>query len=138
MLRRLETPTQRLIRAEKIKLKSSYVSDREYVIHITNTIDSIIPGKKYPVLYYTDAWLSAEYFNLMGSFLINSNEIEQVILVGISFDADINDFVKFRRQDLWPTSFFESNSIKHAKKLFRIYKKRPYAICGTKLLGRPQ
>ena len=35
---------------EKFKLKSSYVSDREYVIHVTNTIDSIIPGKN--TLYY--------------------------------------------------------------------------------------
>ena len=40
---------------ETIKIKSSYVNDREYIMHITYAIDSLIPGKKYPVLYYTDA-----------------------------------------------------------------------------------
>ena len=54
---------------EKIKLKSSYVSDREYIVHITYAVDSLIPGKKYPVLYYTDAWTSVDYFNLMGNLI---------------------------------------------------------------------
>lgn len=87
---------------EKFKLKSSYVSDREYVIHVTNTIDSIIPGKKYPVLYYTDAWTAVDYFNLMGNLLVSSKEIEPVILVGISFDADFDEWLKLRNQDFLP------------------------------------
>lgn len=106
---------------EKIKLKSSYVSDREYVIHVTNTIDSIIPGKKYPVLYYTDAWVSADYFNLMGNFLINSKEIDPVILVGISFDANIDEWVKFRRQDFIP-NLTNSDSINGAKNFLNFIK----------------
>ena len=112
---------------EKIKLKSSYVSDREYIIHVTNTIDSIIPGKKYPVLYYTDAWVSADYFNLMGNFLINSKEIDPVILVGISFDANIDEWVKFRRQDFIP-NLTNSDSINGAKNFLNFIKKElmPY------------
>ena len=106
---------------EKIKLKSSYVSDREYIIHVTNTIDSIIPGKKYPVLYYTDAWVSADYFNLMGNFLINSKEIDPVILVGISFDANIDEWVKFRRQDFIP-NLTNSDSINGAKNFLNFIK----------------
>jgi len=106
---------------EKIKLKSSYVSDREYVIHVTNAIDSIIPGKKYPVLYYTDAWVSADYFNLMGNFLINSKEIDPVILVGISFDANIDEWVKFRRQDFIP-NLTNSDSINGAKNFLNFIK----------------
>jgi enterochelin esterase-like enzyme len=80
---------------EKIRLKSSYVSDREYIVHITYAVDSLIPGKKYPVLYYTDAWASVDYFNLIGKALSNSKEIEPVILVGISFDADWDKWAKF-------------------------------------------
>lgn len=113
---------------EKIKLKSSFASDREYVMHITYAMDSVIPGEKYPVLYYTDAWASVDYFNLMGNFLGNSKEIEPVILVGISFEADVDDWLKLRRQDLWPTSFYESDSIIHAKNFLNFIKKElmPY------------
>lgn len=108
---------------ESIKLKSSFATDREYVIHITYAMDSIIPGKKYPVLYYTDAWLSVDFFNLYGKALGKSKKIEPVILVGISFDADWDEFAKLRGQDLWPTSFFESGSIKHAKNFLEFIKK---------------
>ena len=87
---------------EKNRLKSSYVSDREYIVHITYAVDSLIPGKKYPVLYYTDAWASVDYFNLIGKALSNSKEIEPVILVGISFDADWDKWAKFRGQDFRP------------------------------------
>ena len=97
---------------EKIKLKSSYVSDREYVIHVTNTIDSIIPGKKYPVLYYTDGWVNVDYFNQMANHAIYAKEIDNVILVGISFKANLDEWLEFRRQDFIPnltnTDSFES------------------------------
>ena len=112
---------------EKIKLKSSYVSDREYVIHVTNTIDSIIPGKKYPVLYYTDGWTHADYFNLMSNLLINSKEIDPVILVGISFDADMEEWLKLRNQDLLP-NLTNPDSTNGAKNFLNFIKKElmPY------------
>ncbi len=88
---------------EKFKLKSLYANDREYIMHITYAIDSLISGKKYPVLYYTEAWTSVDYFNLMGYLLVNSKEIEPVILVGISFDADWDEWLKLRDQDFLPT-----------------------------------
>lgn len=112
---------------EKIKLKSSYVSNREFVIHVTNTIDSIIPGKKHPVLYYTDAWVSADYFNVMGNMLINSKEIAPVILVGISFDANVDEWKKFRRQDFIP-NLTNPDSINGAKNFLNFIKKElmPY------------
>ncbi len=112
---------------EKIKLKSSYVSDREYIIHITYAMDSLIPGKKYPVLYYTDAWTNVDYFNLMGKVLSDSKEIDPVILVGISFDANFDEWIKLRAQDLW---LYRTNpdSTNGAKNFLKFIKKEllPY------------
>ena len=38
----------------------------------------------------------------MGNLLVSSKEIEPVILVGISFDADFDEWLKLRNQDLIP------------------------------------
>ena len=112
---------------EKIKLKSSYVSDREYIIHITYAVDSLIPGKKYPVLYYTDAWINADYFNLMGNVLSVTKEIDPVILVGISFDTNFDEWIKLRGQDFW---LYRTNpdSTNGAKNFLKFIKKEllPY------------
>ena len=112
---------------EKIKLKSTFASDREYVMHVTYAMDPIIPGKKYPVLYYTDAWANVDYFNLLGNFLGNSKEIEPVILVGISFDADLDEWVKLREQDFIP-NLTNPDSINGAKNFLNFIKKElmPY------------
>lgn len=113
--------------AEKIKLQSTFASDREYVIHVTNTIDSIIPGKKYPVLYYTDAWSAVDLFNIMGNVLASSKEIEPVILVGISFDTNMDEWLKLRSQDFNP-NLTNPDSTNGAKNFLNFIKKQlmPY------------
>ena len=83
-------------------IKSNYAENREYVMHVTYAIDSLIPGKKYPVLYYTDAWLNGDFFNQAGDWLSYYKEIEPVILVGISFMATENDWVELRKKDFLP------------------------------------
>ena len=112
---------------EKIKLKSSYVNDREYIMHITYAIDSLIPGKKYPVLYYTDAWTNVDYFNQMGNLLVYHKEIDPVILVGISFDADMDKWIKLRGQDFLP-NLTNPDSTNGAKNFLNFIKKElvPY------------
>lgn len=71
-------------------------------MHVTYAIDSLIPGKKYPVLYYTDAWLNVDFFNQAGDWLSYYKEIEPVILVGISFIATENDWIELRKKDFLP------------------------------------
>lgn len=83
-------------------IKSNYAENREYIMHVTYAIDSLIPGKKYPVLYYTDAWLNVDFFNQAGDWLTYYKEIEPVILVGISFLATENDWIELRKEDFLP------------------------------------
>ena len=45
---------------------------------------------------------NAEHFNLMGYLLFAYNEIEPVILVGISFDAIIEIWNTYRTTDFIP------------------------------------
>jgi len=87
---------------ETFKMKSSIDNDREYIMHVTYAIDSVIQGKKYPVLYYTDAWTSVDYFNQLGNDFIYSNEIENLILVGISFETDEQGWIDLRKKDFLP------------------------------------
>lgn len=83
-------------------IKSDYAENREYIMHVTYAIDSLIPGKKYPVLYYTDGWLNVDFFNQAGDWLTYYKEIEPVILVGISFMATENDWMELRKEDFLP------------------------------------
>ena len=76
---------------QTFSIKSDYAKDREYIMHVTYAIDSLIPGKKYPVLYYTDGWLNVDFFNQAGDWLNYYKEIEPVILIGISFMATENE-----------------------------------------------
>jgi len=83
-------------------IKSDYAKNREYIMHVTYAMDSLIPGKKYPVLYYTDAWLNVDFFNQAGDWLSYYKEIEPVILIGISFTANENDWIELRKEDFLP------------------------------------
>lgn len=83
-------------------IKSDYAGNREYRMHVTYAIDSLISGRKYPVLYYTDAWLNVDFFNQAGDWLTYYKEIEPVILVGISFIATENDWMELRKEDFLP------------------------------------
>jgi hypothetical protein len=73
-------------------------------------------GRRYPVLYYLDAWESAEMFNLMGPALYAYQESAPVILVGISFEADDESFLQLRNEDFLP-NLSQPESL-HSAKLF--------------------
>jgi len=96
-------------------------------MHVTYAIDSLIPGKKYPVLYYTDAWLNVDFFNQAGDWLTYYKEIEPVILVGISFAATENDWIGLRKEDFLPP-VSDSNNVSGSENFLNFISKEliPY------------
>lgn len=87
---------------EKFSIKSVYAVNREYIMDVTYAMNSIVPGETYPVLYYTDGWVHSDVFNQNGFFLGYGQEIEPVILVGISFKGDLSDWGTLRSEDFVP------------------------------------
>ncbi len=86
----------------KFSLASSYVKDRVFNMHVTFAMDSVKKGKKYPVLLYTDGYGSVDLFNVSAGLLGAGKEIEPVILIGISFDAEPGTRWKLRNEDFLP------------------------------------
>ena len=108
-------------------IKSDYAENREYIMHVTYAMDSLIPGKKYPVLYYTDGWLNGDAFNQAGDWLNYYKEIEPVILIGISFMATENDWIELRKEDFLPPQT-DSTKISKSKNFLNFISKEliPY------------
>ncbi len=112
---------------DSFSIKSDYGGNREYVMHVTYAIDSLISGKKYPVLYYTDAWLNVDFFNQAGEWLAYYKEIEPVILVGISFVATLNEWMQLRWKD-FSSDLTEADTVSGAKNFLNFMRKEliPY------------
>ena len=88
--------------AEEFSIKSKFAKDREYKMYVTYAIDSLVAGKKYPVLFYTDGWYAVDFFNVMSGWLRVPKVIEPVILVGISFEANDDTWLNVRGNDFLP------------------------------------
>ena len=99
-----------LVKVDNITLTSDY-NKRTYKIHISTSFDSAVPGKKYPVLYYTDAWECTPMMTLFAKALEGYGETNPFILVGISFDADPDSFLELRKQDFKPDLKTGSSSL---------------------------
>ena len=94
-----------LYRPEVVSIRSQYVKDMEYKLHITlPPTDNNMPDKKYPVLYYLDAWGCTGMITDLARVLISTKGIEPIILVGISFDANVEKFLKLRNRDFLPNT----------------------------------
>lgn len=92
---------------EVLKIKSNYVENMEYDIHISLPVGYNESNQNYPVVYYTDAifWggIVIETYRLLRAF----NEIPPMILVGISYDhtkVDDGTAMALRARDFTPTS----------------------------------
>jgi len=92
---------------EVLKMKSNYVENMEYDIHISLPVGYTESNQKYPVVYYTDAYfwggIVIETYRMLRAF----NEIPPMILIGISYDHKKVDDVAaigLRARDLTPTS----------------------------------
>lgn len=96
-------PKVTLADTEVRKLKSNYVKDMEYDIHIALPPDYKSSNQAYPVVYFTDAFywggIVIETYRLLRAF----NEIPPMILVGISWDPDDQKGLSHRARDFTPT-----------------------------------
>ena len=105
---------------KQFSINSTNVKGREFKMHVTYAMDSYIEGKKYPVLYYTDGWLgSIELFNSMGNIL--AKQVEPVILVGISFEANDSSWFEIRKEDFLP-NISNPDTINGAKNFLKFMK----------------
>lgn len=91
-------------------IESSIVDDTQYEIHITLPDGYHESEASYPVLYYLDAYhwggIVIETYRLLRAF----KEIDQLILVGISYqDATKEEEYFYRSRDLIPTVITEEN-----------------------------
>ena len=85
------------------RIQSAHVDGMEYLInvHLPPTYD--MSQDSYPVIYYTDAFFTTEIVTGTKKILEFSGKIANTILVGISHNGDIMQFVVNRSRDLIPT-----------------------------------
>jgi predicted alpha/beta superfamily hydrolase len=84
-------------------IKSENVRDMEYQLNISLPPEYQSTTAKYPVLFYLDAWMTTGIMT-DAFFMANAmNQIQPIILVGISFDGDASKFLFNRSRDYTPT-----------------------------------
>jgi len=95
----------------------SYSQNQKYQFEITSKsvegeiypIEIVLPDgydstKKYPIVYFTDWWFSAQSFPFTYNRLRMAGVIEPFIMVGISTKGDMRDWRMERLRDLTPTN----------------------------------
>lgn len=84
-------------------IRSTFVKEMEYQIHVALPPDYQESDQTYPVVYYTDAFywggIVIETYRLLRAF----NEIPPMILVGISWDINDKKGISHRARDFTPT-----------------------------------
>jgi predicted alpha/beta superfamily hydrolase len=73
----------------------------EFIVSLPGSYDSS-PGKKYPVLYYLDAYWDVPLLTAVYGNLRYDNVIPEFIMVGLSYPGDA-DYDRERRRDFTPT-----------------------------------
>jgi len=92
------------------EIKSEYVKDMTYEIHVALPANYSESNDRYPVVYYLDAYywggIVIETYRLLRAF----NEIPPLILVGISYnEASSAEAHFYRSRDFIPTDINEEN-----------------------------
>jgi len=85
-------------------LSSDYVEDMTYRIEVIlppgyNSSEDTV----YPVLFYLDAYMTTGVLYNAEFILSTTGMIEPVILIGINFDANTEDYLRIRARDYTPT-----------------------------------
>ena len=98
------------------EIKSEYVKDMTYEIHVALPSNYSELDENYPVVYYLDAYYWGgtviETYRLLRAF----NEIPPLILVGISYpDATGAEASTYRSRDFIPTEVNEENKGEYVK-----------------------
>jgi uncharacterized protein len=84
---------------EQFSIKSKYVPDEDYIIQIGLPTSYYHSDKSYPVLYVLDGDKSFGMTKEVTDWLIWSNEIKDIIVVGISYGKGTNIWWEKRSRD---------------------------------------
>jgi len=85
-----------------IETLHSDIADEDYILIITLPLHYSPEDRNYPVFYYLDAWIVADTYNSVAIHHMWSDLIVPVILVGISYETNLNEFVSIRSRDFTP------------------------------------
>ena len=85
------------------RIQSAHVDGMEYLINVHLPPAYGTNEDSYPVIYYTDAFFATEIVTGTKKILEVSGKIANTILVGISHEGDLMQFVSVRSRDLIPT-----------------------------------
>jgi enterochelin esterase-like enzyme len=91
-----------LANTETFTFKSEQVAD-EFFIKVAYPRDYASSGKRYPVLYVTDAETNFGALQYVAQRLAKDDLIPEVILVGIAYDTSYRAFYRLRARDLRPS-----------------------------------
>ena len=89
---------------EQFSISSDYVKGETYVIQVGLPIGYSASAKSYPVLYITDGDISFGMTKGIADLLMLGKEIQEIIVVGISYGQGSKYRQEKRRRDLIPGS----------------------------------
>jgi predicted alpha/beta superfamily hydrolase len=96
----------------------SDIVGQDYKLYISLPHDYNPQKRTYPVFYYLDAWNSSGGMNEMVKTKMFMNEIDRVIMVGISYDANPMTHPQIRMRDYCPP-INEKDTLKGGEKFYR-------------------
>ena len=85
------------------RIQSAHVDGMEYLINVHLPPTYGMSEDTYPVIYYTDAFVCTEITTGTKKILELPGQIANTILVGISHEGNLMQFVSYRSRDLIPT-----------------------------------
>ena len=85
------------------RIQSAHVDGMEYLINVHLPPTYGMSEDTYPVIYYTDAFFCTEITTGTKKILEPPGQIANTILVGISHEGNLMQFVSYRSRDLIPT-----------------------------------
>ncbi|MFK7773894.1 MAG: alpha/beta hydrolase [Saprospiraceae bacterium] len=98
----LTAQTMSSIPLAKLETLHSDIVGEDYKLHITLPFGYNPNGKKYPVLYYLDAWSNSATVNEMALGMMWFKNIDPIIFVGISYETNPFSIGKLRKRDYQP------------------------------------
>lgn len=87
---------------QKVSISSPSGTPYELIISLPASYKNS-PNRRYPVLYYTDAYWDAPLLNSIYLDLVFDQAIPEFIMVGLSYPGDNLNYTALRTKDLTPT-----------------------------------
>lgn len=104
-----------------IETLHSAIVNEDYKLIITLPLGYSPEIRNYPVFYYLDAWIVAEMYHAVALQHMWGGNIVPIILVGISYETNLNEFVRIRTRDFTPAQNDE-DSFNRAEKFLNFIK----------------